>query len=217
MSILKMQLPYLFPGQTSMHNSPNTPSYHRKENPKRPIKRKTPDILTTSQSPTPLPIFTCPSKHHKRPNHFFFPINQSFPLSANPFAGLASFSSSPMALSHFELSCFALAISSGDGLKIFAAPPRPTCVELVDSLRGCLKAVLLIYCFLKWVWEDGHCRETYPRTSCARLASAGSSFLAMFPLPPRPVVYIWLLRVGVSRVTGSWSELVLPMLPLISH
>jgi hypothetical protein len=30
--------------------------------------------------------------------------------------------------------------------------------------------------------------ETNPTTSCARLASTGSLFFAMFPLPPRPVV-----------------------------
>jgi len=54
---------------------------------------------------------------------------------------------------------------------------------------------------------------TNPTISCARLAASGSSFLAMFPLPPRPVVYTSPLSVGVSRVTGSLSEGVELMFP----
>jgi hypothetical protein len=56
-------------------------------------------------------------------------------------------------------------------------------------------------------------RKTNPTTSCARLAASGSTFLAMFPEPPRPVVYISPFKVGVSRVMGSLSLGFVVMLP----
>jgi hypothetical protein len=59
----------------------------------------------------------------------------------------------------------------------------------------------------------GRERGTYPTTSCASLAASGSVFFAIFPAPPRPVVKMSDLRVGVSRVMGSRSEGVEPMLP----
>ncbi len=61
--------------------------------------------------------------------------------------------------------------------------------------------------------EKGKGSNAYPTTSCARLATSGSLFLVMFPLPPRPVVYMSDFRVGVSRVTGSASDAEEPMLP----
>lgn len=56
---------------------------------------------------------------------------------------------------------------------------------------------------------------TYGCTSCRALVSIGSTFLAMLPEPPRPVVTIEVLRVGVARSWG-WilGDLVLStMLP----
>jgi hypothetical protein len=56
-------------------------------------------------------------------------------------------------------------------------------------------------------------RETHPTTSCALLAASGSTFRAIFPLPPRPVVYTSPFSVGVSSITGSRSEALVPMFP----
>ncbi len=42
----------------------------------------------------------------------------------------------------------------------------------------------------------------YPSTSWRRRVSYGSSFLAMLPVPPRPVVTTGFLRTGVSRSDG---------------
>jgi hypothetical protein len=67
--------------------------------------------------------------------------------------------------------------------------------------------------FQNKAWEIGKGKKTHPTTSCALLAASASVFLAIFPLPPRPVVYISPFKVGVSSVLGSRSEELVPMFP----
>lgn len=51
--------------------------------------------------------------------------------------------------------------------------------------------------------------STHAFTSWRKRVSAGSLFLAMLPVPPRPVVTKGFLRIGVSRSVGvSWGDLV---------
>jgi hypothetical protein len=120
------------------------------------LKRNALLLLTSSLINFPGGRFERPEPRYRtlaRPAHFL-PNSQSFPLSAKPcgfFCPAFKLSSSPTALSHFALSLSAFSTSSADGLKTFAAPPRPTCVSEVDSRRGFL---LLSALFPVWRWCD---------------------------------------------------------------
>ena len=52
------------------------------------------------------------------------------------------------------------------------------------------------------VWRYVEGRYTYGSTSCLFRVSTGSEFFAMLPVPPRPVVTMAVLRVGVCRSSG---------------
>jgi hypothetical protein len=91
-------------------------------------------ITCTPSSPSNC-ISPLPPHHHLilLPN----PPRNSFPFSASPFSAGAF--PSPTATSYL-FSRFAASISSLLGVNTFAAPPRPTCVEFVLSLLGCLSS-----------------------------------------------------------------------------
>lgn len=67
----------------------------------------------------------------------------------------------------------------------------------------------------EYEYEIKENKRTYGDTSCIARVSAGSTFFAMLPVPPLPVVTTEVLSVGVSRSLGSMrGDLVLStMLP----
>lgn len=95
------------------------------------------------------------------------PFKPSLPFSASP---LESFSfarwSSATALSHMALSRFAFSISSGDGLKTLAAPPRPTCEFEALSRLG----------FLVSLASSSH---KFPECACAQRRLEGRTGSAL--------------------------------------
>ena len=102
------------------------------------------------------------------------PKSQSLPLSAKPFGFFSpcfKLSSSPTALSHLALSRFACSISSADGLKTLAAPPRPTCWLEVDSRLGGLSSLLAWFRLRREVHLNEDLAVDIPnhilRTSCS--------------------------------------------------